>query len=219
MRSAHPVAVSASPVWQMRLLDAADEARAAGEHFVARRFARCHGARVSHFMPWLLTMQGERRIGAVLGIRSAAAPLFLEHYLDQPVEQLVSARFHRPVARDGIVEIGNLAAARAGARYCLFVALVGLLHQAGFRWLVFTGTGPVRRALETMRLPVRPLGPADPDRLGEQAASWGDYYRENPWVLTGDLEAGMAAIAADPGMAAALRLFRESIEDAACRLA
>ncbi len=85
--------------------------RAQVEDYIAAVFARHYGARIRHFKPHLLAMHGEDgRILAALGLRSAASgPLFLETYLDLPVEQRLSAVCGQGVRRGDIVEVGNLA--------------------------------------------------------------------------------------------------------------
>jgi hypothetical protein len=86
---------------------------------------------------------------ARLGMRPAAsAPeLFLEQYLDRPVEQEIAARANCPVGRDGIVEICNLAADQRGASRHLFVLLTAVLAAASYRWIVFTATPQVEKLI------------------------------------------------------------------------
>ena len=82
-------------------------------------------------------MEDGRR--AVLGFRYAdQAPLFLEHYLERPVEQLLAARLKRPVDRSRLVEVGNLAVTTAGGGRWLITALTAYLSATGSEWALFT---------------------------------------------------------------------------------
>ncbi|MDH4172762.1 MAG: thermostable hemolysin, partial [Betaproteobacteria bacterium] len=90
--------------------------RRAFEAFIAERFCRAYGARLTHFLPHLLgVMDGLARWQAAAGYAAAGAQaLFLEQYLDRPIEQALGAAVGRPLARGSIVEVGNLAAVSAG---------------------------------------------------------------------------------------------------------
>lgn len=87
--------------------------RAALERFVAERFLRVYGARLSHFCAHLVGLRGaDGAWRAAAGYTAAGSKsLFLEQYLDAPVEALLAAASGRPVARERIAEVGNLAAA------------------------------------------------------------------------------------------------------------
>ena len=72
---------------------AGDAGRADLEACVRTRFAAKHGAAVRTFMPTLIAFrerQGELR--GVAGIRGAEeGRLYLEHYLDRPIEERLTA--------------------------------------------------------------------------------------------------------------------------------
>ena len=82
--------------------------------FIDDRFLRAYGARnAASFVEHLGVARGDTG-RAVLGYRRAGSePLFTERYLDQSIEEAVSAAFGRTVERHRIVEIGNLAADNA----------------------------------------------------------------------------------------------------------
>jgi hypothetical protein len=184
------------------------------ERYIAERFHAAHGAEIHDFMPVLLTMGCPGTLTAATGFRAAADhPLFLEHYLDTPVEQAVAAVAQAPVARSGIVEIGNLVATRGGASYLLFMVLTAMLERAGFDWVVFTATPQVRRALAHLGLTVHAVCDADPTRLPRHAIDdWGRYYASEPQVVAGDIARAMSVLRGRALHAGALALFRGSIE-------
>ncbi len=174
---------------------AGEPGRAELEHFVAAAFARAHGARVHGFMPSLLALEdGSGAPRCTLGLRSAGSdPLFLEQYLDAPIETAIAAasRSTSPIPRGSIVEVGNLAGRGCRAAMYLVGQLPRFLLDRGFSWVSFTATGRVRELLERFDAPLLDLGPADPGRLAGGADDWGSYYRTRPRVMAGWLAHGL----------------------------
>lgn len=168
--------------------------RAELEGFIRHIFHSKHGAQVNGFLPTFLELRDRtERLCAVLGIRSAAqGRLFLEHYLDAPIEQQIAREAGRPVDRASIVEVGNLAATSCRAARVLASRLPRRLLDAGHRWIAFTGTRVVREILASLDAPVLDLGPADPARLPGGAAEWGSYYDNEPRVFAAYLPNGLA---------------------------
>jgi hypothetical protein len=173
----------------------AHPARAAFEDFIAARFGRAYGARVTHFLPHLLGIQdGLAHWQAAAGYAAAGVqPLFLEQYLDQPIERALATALRRPIARPGIVEVGNLAAISAGMARMIIPQLARHLHRLGYIWVVFTATRALRNSFH--RLGLRPLAltRADPARLPDAGASWGTYYDQDPVVMAGKIVLGLHA--------------------------
>jgi hypothetical protein len=163
------------------------EARADVERFIAERFLHAYGARVVHYCAHLLGARDAAGAWkAAAGYTPAAAgALFLEQYLDRPVEAVLSSALAEPVARERIVEVGNLAA--AGGGYCFLPALGRHLASRGYRWAVFTATREVRDLLQRLSWPARVLAPAARERLADGGAAWGSYYAHEPSVMAGCL--------------------------------
>jgi hypothetical protein len=161
--------------------------RADLEGFIARRFERAYGATLAHFLPHLLGLRdASGQWQAAVGYAGAAdGPLFLEQYLDAPIERVLERRLGRPVARERVVEVGNLAAARAGIARVLIPSLAARLRSHGFEIAVFTATRELRNAFERLALGPLALAPADPARLRGGAAAWGSYYAHAPTVMGG----------------------------------
>lgn len=165
-----------------------DPQRAQVEGFIREVFARRYGADVRHFAPYLVSLQDQGDIVAAAGYRSAAdAPLFLERYLPSPVEALLGTAEEAPPTRRSVVEVGNLAADRAGEGRRLIALLGPHLAEQGFQWVVGTITTELRHLF--IRLGVTPLalGTAQAEALGDDAALWGSYYAHEPVVLAGHL--------------------------------
>jgi hypothetical protein len=196
----------------LRLLRHESEDRAAVSEFIRAKFMKDHGARLDHLMPMLFSLRRpDDAIVAAFCLREAAQErLFMECYLDEPVERRIARLSGREVARARIIEVGNLAASPGGAR-AMITALTRHLHEAGIEWVTFTGVLALRHAFR--RLGLRPLSiaAATPDRLTEsERALWGRYFDSRPVVMAGYVPHGhrmlmqhkarawQAALAAEP---------------------
>ncbi len=178
-----------------------DPGRERLERFVAERFAAVHGARVSRFMPTLLGLEDWRgTLRCALGYRPAAGDaLFLEQYLDRPIELAIREACREgphdrimppPIDRQRIVEVGHLAGRGCRAALHLVAQLPRFLVDRGYDWITFTATARVREVLATFDAPLLDLGPADPARLRVRD-DWGRYYDAQPRVMAGWLPHGL----------------------------
>lgn len=162
---------------------------------ICRRYHEVFGARPApSFRDYV--QHGAGTPAALLGYRRASeAALFLEAYLDRPVEDHLTQAFGRNVARAEVVEIGNFAADNAIAMIQLWGAaandLAGVSEIA-----VATLTAPLRRMFARIGVPLIELCLARPERLGAEAAHWGRYYQNDPRVCAGSIREGQGAIAA-----------------------
>ena len=117
-------------------------------------------------------------------------------------------------SRSRIVEVGHLAAARAGEGRRLILLLGPHLAARRFRWVVGTLTEEMRHLFRRMGVDPVALGVADPAVLGAEAAHWGSYYDHLPLVMAGDLQAALAALRRRQGMGAAEAPFSMSPAEA-----
>jgi hypothetical protein len=197
---------------QLMPVPASAPERAELEAYVRARFESKHGAQVHTFMPTLVAFRnrvGELR--GVAGIRGAhESRLYLEHYLDRPIESRLAAALRerpstfpasydaaRAIRRDEIVEVGNLAGASCRAAVRMVAQLPVFLMQRRYAWITFTATSALRQILEGFGAPLIELGRADPASVATAGDSWGRYYDTDPRVFAGylpaaDLLAGFA---------------------------
>jgi hypothetical protein len=163
------------------------------EQFVHECFASFYGADVRHFLPVMMALRdGDGRIQAALGMRPAGQHrLFLENYLDCPIEQRLAIETCSPVDRASVMEVGNLAVSSAGGGRHLITVLTSYLHASGHEWVVFT-IGPIlRNSFRRLGLPLFDLGPAKAEALdAAEQATWGSYYTQNPRVMAGRVADG-----------------------------
>lgn len=147
------------------------------------------------FGSWLTCGTGQEARAALGYRRAGEAPLFLECYIDQPIEDLVSARLGRGIPRQQIVELGNFAAADAWAMIELWGTAVNDLGAEG-EVAVATLTATLRRMFARIGLPIAVLAPARAERAAQAGQDWGRYYDLDPQVCMGVIDEGQRAIAA-----------------------
>ena len=186
------LAVMSTPSPYVHGLD--DPRREEVESFIRDVFGRRYGAKVQHFAPTLVSLQSRGEIVAAAGYRSAAdGPLFLECYLASPIEQALASRTQPRVERHGIVEVGHLAASRAGEGIRLISLIGPHLAKQGFVWVVGTLTRELHHLFLRVDIAPLTLGAADPSALGPDVVHWGTYYDHCPAVFAGNLQQVFAA--------------------------
>ncbi|MBF8757381.1 thermostable hemolysin [Pseudomonas guariconensis] len=166
------------------------------EHFIHQRFATAHHADVQHYLPELLALHDSHgRLVAVAGVRLASdGPLFLERYLDHPLEVQVSQIAGTELPRSGMVEVGNLASLSAGNARIMIIAVTWLLALRGLQWVAFTGAATLINSFQRLGLLPTVLAPANPERLQGQLDQWGTYYDQHPHVYAGNIGYGFDAL-------------------------
>lgn len=180
------ICVHGSPRYATQLCGPDAPERAELERFIRQVFHRAYGASIRQFMPQLMSLRDAGgRLLAVCGLRNAASGrLFLETYLDAPVENVISERTRDEVLRGDIVEIGNLAVAEPGIAPHLLASVSGYLHGTDTRWAVFTAIPVLRNSLARLNMPLEVLADASLQRIvPAERPEWGSYYDKNPQVM------------------------------------
>lgn len=180
--------------WLCQVRCASEAARRVND-FIQRRFLQTYGARPElRPLPLMVLVNAHGTLLAAVGVRLAASEqLFLEAYLDQPVERALPAP---GCCRDNIMEIAHLAGVEAGVSRLLFAAMALWLEQHRMSWVVCTGTGQLRNGFQRMGIPVADLGSARPERLADGGEGWGCYYQHNPRVMAMHVPGGLAGLRA-----------------------
>jgi hypothetical protein len=172
------------------------EYRQSVEAYINRVFADRFSAQLDQLLPNLVATYGRGgQVSAAAGYRSAASErLFLEQYLDAPIEATIRSKYDPCVDRAQIVEVGNLATDGGLAAVNLIAGLIPELISQGFTWVVFTGNDAVRNLFRRLHLLPFAICRADKASLGPAGSAWGTYYDHHPIVMAGRLNDGAAAI-------------------------
>lgn len=173
--------------------------RAELEQFVAHHYARVYGARLTQFMPVLLGLfDAVDQPFAVMGLRPARnEALYLEQYLDYPVEQTLACAARQPVARSQIIELGHFAVARPDAALWIMLLATAYLKASGAGWACMTVIPVLQKALRRMGLQPLHLADVDASRLLDTQNQWGTYYQQRPQVIADQVERSFQVILAN----------------------
>jgi hypothetical protein len=182
--------------YRLEILEAGDRERAEVEHFIHDCYALAYGANVATFMPQIMSLRnGHGQISAALGYRKAGtSPLFLESYLEQPIESYLEGISGKSVKRENIIEVGNLASASSGGNRLLITALSGLLQGKGADWVVFTATPTLLNSFSRMGLHPYALSLANREAVDDSSGDWGRYYEQAPIVVAGNVRQAYSAL-------------------------
>lgn len=170
---------------EVRLVEAGSAGRAELEQYIHNRFAREYNANINKYMPFLIQYRSNLQTYAALGFRTAADHrLFLETYLNRPVEETLKTITGLDIHRGQIVEVGNLAATRAGSSAPLFGVLACFLDRVGYDWVVICATPTVQNIFSKLHIPLIGLAEAGESALpDDQKSLWGTYYHTRPLVM------------------------------------
>ncbi|HEY1980272.1 MAG TPA: thermostable hemolysin [Xanthobacteraceae bacterium] len=160
-----------------------DRLRSVVEFEIQRVYLKRYGAVLDSFAPTLaaeLTQAGEVECAA--GIRFGREPLFLECYLDRPIEQILEDRLCFEAERSRIVEVCHLAGAGPGSSLTFVRKLIALLQGMGAEWAIFTATRPLRHLLRRSGLFLVELGAATV-QLVPEPEKWGTYFEHDPRIM------------------------------------
>lgn len=189
------------------------------QNFIQQVYEISHQAKLSYFMPILFSgfSQPTSTIAAThnsvfipsvaIGLTPVTQqPIFLEQYLNSPIEIEIAKIAGQHVPRERICEIGNLASQCAGNARLMVAFLVFYLSSPITKlvddsacppnaaatkvdWAVCTGTNVVQHILSSMGIESHVVARATVDALQdpEQQSTWGSYYDNNPLVLAIDV--------------------------------
>lgn len=193
--------------------------RAEVEAYIHNRFAGVHCAEVTHFLPNIISLRCGGEYSAAVGLAPAGnGKVFAEQYLDAPVEQVIGEKRGLQVARNQIVEIGNLVSTWKGSSLLLFIVIGEVMERLGYHYVMFTGTREVKALLARLRYSPIVLADADPGRLPDGGASWGSYYTNHPQVMFGDNRPAMTAARKNPMYRATVAAISRPIEKICAQL-
>lgn len=129
-------------------------------------------------------MGGTFDVRACAGLTFASdRPFPSECDLDAPVDVEIFRRLGDTVDRKRVVEVGALASEgnRIGAEVIRLIPIISWCQ--GMSYILCTVTGRLARTLETLRIALVPLGPAQLERVApDERERWGRYYDHDPYT-------------------------------------
>ncbi|MFG0607329.1 thermostable hemolysin [Vibrio mimicus] len=158
---------------------------------VHERYQQAFDAHLTTFMPAYLALLDQAEMKSVCGFRIAEhEPLFLEQYLDEPADVILSERFACAIARGKLIEFGHLASFSRGLSAYHFRLIAQQLVAMGFEWCIFTATDPLHALMRRFGLQPTLIAKASSARIPNATQVWGTYYQHSPRILAGNLVQG-----------------------------
>ena len=174
---------------KMQVFVEGDQGRAQIEQHILSAYEQSFGAHFSHFMPELISAahpgkEAHLRFGICAASRHH---LYLENYLTEPIETLLSNAVCSRVERHSIAEIGNLSLSHTENLQHDLVAIATYCQQQGYRYVVCTATRVLR--LLFLRAGMKPvhLGNAEQHHAPYDGSHWGNYYETRPQIIGGNI--------------------------------
>ncbi len=160
--------------------------------FIEDGFRKSFGANISVNMPFLLSVS-EGKLKAALGIRSATSELFIEQYLDKPIDRH-NFFLAKDISRNEIAEIGSLYSNFNRFTIPLFLVAAVSLFCLDFRFVTFAGTSKVLNLLSKAGVGYEYICDASSKNLLPSTDEWGSYYESKPKVVVVSLAQVMQVI-------------------------
>ena len=152
-------------------------------------FGTHFGACIEGFMPRFALYKTMLGSSGVIGVRGAGEDrLFLERYLNHPVERVIAEAAGSDVPRERIAEVGQFVTDDREVVAPFFRDLVPFLKAEGYDWVCFTGTRRIRAILDRVGFHGLPIATADKSRVADDTSDWGNYYDHQPVVIAGKLD-------------------------------
>lgn len=182
--------------FKLKLHDRESAGRGRVEDFARKIYYMQYGAHLSTYSSELLALNAsEKDVLSCVGINGAdKGELFLEQYLDEPVERAISCLLGHSVQRDQVAEVGTLSVVSSGLCRLMMSSLAGFLTGRGKRYIVFTAVKTLRNTFRRLDIPYSCVAEADPKKLKGDSSEWGRYYEASPEVIAIDLELCWASI-------------------------
>lgn len=185
----------AHDVTELKMGVLGDSMHADAQVLIAAQYKKHFDCDLRHFMPNTFSLYRGDILKACAGFSSADQnPLFLEQYLDQPIEAMLSEQFDCPVSRRDIVEIGGFAVDDKQFALPMMIQLAPAFRAAGFQYAVCTVTSVVQRCLDKIGIQSVSLGAADANRVDTTGNAWGKYYALTPVILAGNIQTNLEKI-------------------------
>ena len=156
------------------------------EAFITKQYEKYFNVTKYEYMPVILACFFEGNLSATMGFRAAAdKKLFLEQYIDEPIEYYMSQWAGQDVQRNHIIEVGSLAILNSSMGQYVIPKLVETLFQQEFEWVSFTATNTLMQFMKSLGIQLHSISKADPNRLKQGDRNWGTYYNTNPQIIIG----------------------------------
>ena len=180
----------------MRPVASDDVLRPKLEAFISSSYKQVFNAKLKNYLPNLVAATSVNdEIQAAFGYCDAGRKsLFLESYLDKPIETLLSQRLGCPIKRQKIVEVGNLSITRNTNSVKIMRDIASHLQSFGYEWIVCTATRYLRMLfIKSGSRPIA-IAQASQSKVNQDGTDWGNYYATPTEILVGNINQSLSLI-------------------------
>ncbi len=186
-------AASQSHEFKLEIVDRSHAQRQEVENYISSRYSLAFDAHLDAYMPTFMALVEGNEIRSLCGFRVASEDsLFLEQYLDQTADALLSQVYGTQINRNELIEFGQLASFSKGFSAVHFLLMTEYLVQSEYQWCIFTATDPLYAMMSRLGLETVTLAEADPSRIPNATDVWGSYYQHQPRIVAGNLKQGLS---------------------------
>jgi len=162
------------------------------ELFVEQMYKKIYNATIYSHYSNFIGITNNNKIVSVLGFRYAKNKrLFLEQYLTQPIELLLSNKLKiSTINREHIIEIGSFVSQDSFATLLMLEQLIIYLKKQNIHYVCVTVTKHLERYFKIMGIKGIRMSAAKYNNLHTNINDWGNYYEHKPnvfFVKTKDL--------------------------------
>ena len=160
-----------------------DRLRSAAEDAIQTLYWKRYNAILATFAPTIVAeLDSTGGIACAAGLRFGYGLLYLENYLNLPVEQFLELHVADAVSRDRVVEVCHLASPDPGRSLSFVHKLIEMLRAMRTEWAIFTATKLLRSLLQRSGLPMLELARAERARVSD-SEMWGSYFEHDPRIM------------------------------------
>lgn len=157
--------------------------------FIQKEYLKYFNAQISVDMPILVAYYESGILVGAMGLRPAVNNiLFLEQYLEKPIEACVANLSGIPVKRNTILEVGNLALKDKQVASFVIPTFMSVVYEMKYTWCALSATNEIARLFENLGLKSSVLAMCDPTKIVQDDNDWGTYYSYEPKVIVGNLD-------------------------------
>ena len=180
----------------MRPVTSDDLIRPELERFISSAYKNIFNAKLNSFLPNLVASTlADDEIYTAFGYCDAAqSPLFLESYLDTPIEKLLSQKLGYSIERHQIVEVGNLSISKCVDSVKTMRDIAIYLRNLGYEWIVCTATRYLRMLFLKSGSRPTSIAQAPNSKVTNDGTDWGNYYVTAPEILVGNIDQSIILI-------------------------
>lgn len=182
------------------------------EAFINKSFKKKYSTEAKFVPSILISLNYNKRIFEVLGMGLAeSGPLFLEQYLQYPIEQEIGFFYKTAIKRESIAEMGTVISFCRSTKQLLLILLINYLYKTNREWLVLLSNSEIENTLKRMHFTTVPFS----DESIKKKEQWAGYLNDESRIMYGHIPSAMSILMQKPLTRFSLSLFSKQLNELA----